>query len=192
MAASNRKCRHCKAIRPLAEMQIVSGGAYCVEGNHAKEYANRQKAKTQAARKKKPKALPSSLRKKCLDAMQLLRRLEEADDSGYCKCVTCGASHHYKEMDGGHFIPKGHSSFWALEPENIHPQCKGCNRFAMQHGTAAYEYGKYMERRYGEVFVQNMLETKRDIRKISRVEYEDLLSDINLKIKQQMHRIGES
>ena len=54
----------------------------------------------------------SVLRQKCLKAAQKLARMSAADDDGYCSCVSCSKSLHYKQMDGGHFIPKGASSFW--------------------------------------------------------------------------------
>jgi hypothetical protein len=66
-------------------------------------------------------------RAKALQTLQKLVRLKAADDNGYCECVTCGKIAKYTEMDGGHYIPKGHSSYWALVEENIHPQCKGCS-----------------------------------------------------------------
>ena len=134
--------------------------------------------------------MAKTLRAKCLEAMQLLRRLEESDDNGYCACVTCGKVDHYKNMDGGHFIAKGHSSFWALEEENINPQCKGCNGFGMKHGTAQYEYGKWMEAKHGELFVQNMLETKKDSRKWYAQDYRDLLADLKQRIKAEKDRIA--
>lgn len=132
-----------------------------------------------------------TLRAKCLEALQLLRRLEESDDNGYARCVTCGVTKHYKEMDGGHFIPKGDSSFWALEEENVHPQCKSCNGFGMKHGTAAYQYLRFMEDKYGEVFVTNMIETKRHTRKIYTADYRDMLASMKDRIKAQKQRVGE-
>ena len=134
------------------------------------------------------KATPKS---KCLTALQLLRRLEEADDHGYCVCVSCGGYDHYKSMDGGHFIAKGCSSFWALEEENVHPQCKGCNGFGMKNGVAAYQYQKFMVRKYGQEFVDNMIETRRDVKKRFAADYRDLLADLKNRIKVERERIGE-
>ena len=52
-----------------------------------------------------------------------------------------------------HFIPKGSSSYWALEIENVHPQCKGCNGFGMKFGDAAQRYTLWMQDYYGRDFV---------------------------------------
>ena len=129
-------------------------------------------------------------RAKCLEAAQLHARLSHADDNGYCVCVSCGVKRHYKEMDGGHFIPKGASSYWALESENIHPQCKGCNAFGMRHGSAAQSYTTWMIDYYGREFVDDMLVTKSNINKMYKKDYDDLLKTLNDNIKFHHNRIG--
>lgn len=134
------------------------------------------------------KATPRS---KCLTAIQLLARLKSADDNGYCECVSCGKSFHYKTGDGGHFIPKGNSSFWALEEENIHPQCKGCNGFGMKYGIAAQQYTVHMVDMYGQDFVDNMFATKSNVKKIYKAEYASMLKEFNVQIKHHKERVGE-
>ena len=134
--------------------------------------------------------MTKTLRAKALETLQLLRRIEEADDNGYCDCVTCGAPFFFKKGDGGHFIPKGDSSFWALEEVNVNPQCKGCNGFGMRYGTATQEYTLWMERKYGTEFVQNMLDTKRDIRKYYAADYREMTTAWKERIKHHKKRIG--
>jgi len=130
-------------------------------------------------------------RSKCLKAIQLLARISAADDNGYCACVSCGLINHYKSMDGGHYIPKGSSSYWALEVENVHPQCKGCNGFGMKYGAAAQEYTLFMIDTYGRDFVENMMATKANIKKIYKSEYVEMLAGFNKLIKHHRERIGE-
>ena len=135
--------------------------------------------------------MAKTIRAQCLEAIQLLRRLEECDDNGYCSCVTCGETRKWNDlMDGGHFIDKSHSSFWALEEVNINPQCKKCNGNGMRFGTARYSYQKWMEGKHGELFVQNMIETKKHLRKISAQGYRDMLADFKERIKFHKNRIG--
>ena len=131
-----------------------------------------------------------TLRAQALELLQLLRRLEEADDNGYCSCVSCGVKKHYKEMDGGHYIPKGHSSYWALEEENVWPQCKGCNGFGMKHGTALHTYTMFMQNQFGDVFVENMIKTKKDIKKRYTSDYRALIADFKKRIKVHQKRVG--
>ena len=135
--------------------------------------------------------MAKTLRAKCLVAIQLLARLEAANDEGYCECVSCGAKHHYKEMDGGHFIPKGSSSYWALEKENVHPQCKGCNGFGMKSGIAAQQYTIWMQNYYGADFVDEMLASKRNIKKLYTKDYKEMLSEMNKEIRFHKERLGE-
>lgn len=131
-----------------------------------------------------------TIRAKCIEAAQLLSRVSEADDNGYCTCVSCGAYGPWNEFDGGHFIPKGASSYWVLELENIHPQCKGCNGFGMKFGDASQRYTLWMEDYYGRDFVDNMLATKSQTRKMYKRDYEELLKEFNEQIKFHKKRIG--
>ena len=128
-------------------------------------------------------------RKKALDALQKLARLAAADDNGYCHCWSCRNQFHWKEMDGGHYIPKGASSYWALKIENVHPQCKGCNGFGMRYGTAASQYTLSMVDRYGRDFVDEMELTKRTLCKIRKAEYLEMTADFNEQIKHHLKRI---
>ena len=129
-------------------------------------------------------------RAKALKALQKLVRLKAADENGYCTCVTCGAVARWSEMDGGHFIPKGSSSYWALEEENLAPQCNGCNGFGMKYGDAAQRFTTYMIDLRGRDFVDHMLATKGLPRKLYKRDYEEMLKDWNEQIKYHMNRIG--
>lgn len=135
--------------------------------------------------------MAKTLRAKCLEAMQKLCRIKAADDNGYAQCVTCGVIKHYKDMDGGHFIPKGKSSFWALSEENIHPQCKGCNGFQMKHGTAMLSYTLWMIDYYGREFVEEMKAKSNQVLKLSKADYEQILKETKEQINYHEKRIGK-
>ena len=130
-------------------------------------------------------------RSKCLKAIQLLARISATDCNGSAQCVSCGEVYHYKEMDGSHFIPKGASSYWSLEVENVHPQCKGCNGFGMKFGIAAQQYTVFMVDMYGQDFVDNMFATKSNVKKMYKSDYVELLAEFNKLIKFHKKRIGE-
>lgn len=134
--------------------------------------------------------MPETLRAKAMKKLQLLARIAAADDHGYVGCVTCGITKHYKEMDGGHFIPKGKSSYWALEVENVHPQCKACNNWGMKHGAAAQAYTIWMIDYYGKDFVEHMLETQRKVRKLYTADYRDMIKQFTKDIKYHEGRIS--
>jgi len=134
------------------------------------------------------KATPRS---KCLVAIQLLVRLEACDDLGYCSCVTCGKTAMWNDgIQGGHFISKSHSSYWALEKENIHPQCAPCNGYGMKFGDAAQRYTLWMQDYYGSDYVEEMLSKTKAVKKISKAGYEDMLKDFNEQIAHHKQRIG--
>ena len=135
-----------------------------------------------------PKATP---RKKALDTLQKLSRVSAADDNGYCQCVSCGTLGPWQEFDGGHYIPKGHSSYWALKEENVHPQCKGCNSYGMKFGTAESQYTLWMVDYYGRDFVDEMETTKRELCKIRKHEYLEMTAEWNDQIKHHLKRIGQ-
>lgn len=94
-------------------------------------------------------------------------------------------------MDGGHFIPKGSSSRWALDEQNVHPQCKGCNGFGMKHGSAEAQYTIWMQQWYGHDTVEHMLATRRDPVKHYKQDYLDMIADWEEQIKAHERRLGE-
>jgi len=68
--------------------------------------------------KKKKKIKPiGKLKKEAAELLQRLVRLKAGDDNGYCSCVCCGIKKHYREMDGGHFVPRGTSETNHIEAE---------------------------------------------------------------------------
>ena len=134
-----------------------------------------------------PKKTP---RTTALDTLQKLVRVKAADDNGYCECVTCKGTFKWTEMDGGHFISKGHSSYWALDERNVHPQCKGCNGFGMKFGTAANQYTLYMVDMYGRDFVDEMEAKKRESIKYYKKDYIEMAKEWNEQIKEHLNRIS--
>lgn len=135
--------------------------------------------------------MAKTIRAKCLDALQLLVRLEAANDEGYVRCVTCGIWRPWNDgMQGGHFIAKGDSSYWALEKENVHPQCSGCNSFGMKFGTAQIRYTLFMEDMYSKDKVEEMLACKKTTKKICKADYRNMLSQFNEDIRFHKKRIG--
>ena len=84
-------------------------------------------------------------RETALSAFCKLRRLQEASDNGYVRCITCGRLVKWNECDGGHFIDRRHRGT-ELEPDNVWPQCMVCNRFL---SGDKQEYRNALESRIG-------------------------------------------
>lgn len=75
----------------------------------------------------KKKRTKTSDRKKALDRIfSKFIRLRDADENGYCRCITCGRVHHWKEMDAGHFVKRDRNQV-RFDERNVHAQCKYCN-----------------------------------------------------------------
>lgn len=136
----------------------------------------------------------AQVRKKCLVAIQLLARISAADENGYVQCVSCGVIKHYKDgMSGGHYIAKGNggSHHLALNIENVHPQCLGCNlQMSKGAGVVAHNYQKWMYDYYGKDYVDEMVSRPNVVKKISLPEYEDMLAEFQEQIKYHEQRIG--
>ena len=73
-------------------------------------------------------------------------RLRDVDKSGVCRCITCGAPHHWKNIDCGHF-QKSRFTNTRYDEENCHAQCRKCNSF---EGGRDFEYGREIDRKLGE------------------------------------------
>jgi hypothetical protein len=99
-----------------------------------------------------------SYRDDAIRAFCKLRRLQEANESGYVHCITCGAVVKWNECDGGHFIPRGKRGT-EVEADNVWPQCVSCNRF---HAVTRKEYLNALTTKIGEERVK-ALEAKAKI-----------------------------
>jgi hypothetical protein len=119
----------------------------------------------------------------CAVLLQKIRRLESADDDGYCTCVTCGKNLHWKQMDGGHWISRTYT-IHKLNPDNIHPQCKGCNRFDHKIHD---DYTLWMIDNYGMEFVEDMNMRKHEPKKYSRPEIEEIKQELKQRMKEFEH-----
>jgi len=92
-------------------------------------------------------------------------RRKLADDNGYVACVCCGKVKHWKEMDAGHFIPKKKGKAVYFLPENIFPQCTGCNRpySSAQAEKVKIAYTLWMVKTYGTEAVERLQRLSRGI-----------------------------
>lgn len=88
----------------------------------------------------------AQLTKKLDKLFSLYIRQRDADEDGYLKCCTCDNRTDWKEMDCGHFIPRGHHSLrW--DERNAHGQCHKCNRY---RAGEQYLMAQYIDNKYGK------------------------------------------
>lgn len=92
------------------------------------------------------KLTDAQLTKKLDKLFSLYIRQRDSDEDGYGNCATCGKNGHYKEMDCGHFIPRGyHSLRW--DERNSVLQCAKCNRY---RAGEQYLMAQYIDNKYGK------------------------------------------
>ena len=91
--------------------------------------------------------------RECKISFQKLRRLQEMDENGVCKCVN-GEYRHWNKCQGGHFIPAKEKST-CFDEMNVHPQSGHKNR-DMDNPIVNNEYREFMVNRYGLEAVQEL------------------------------------
>lgn len=84
-------------------------------------------------------------------------RLRDSNDKGYCRCISCGSFHFWRDMDCGHFVNRSHMGTRFSE-RNCNAQCRKCNRFDEGNNIG---YTKGLIRKYG-IRVINDLEVKKN------------------------------
>jgi hypothetical protein len=128
---------------------------------------------------------------KAAKLLQRYVRLKASDDNGYAQCVTCNKIDHYKNLQGGHFIPRGRTIFKLFE-ENIHPQCAHCNCWGMKQAHYVLKYRQYMVDTYGERRIRAMERLAwRASPKFNREEVIQFQQALKEKMGQELYRIGE-
>jgi 5-methylcytosine-specific restriction endonuclease McrA len=106
-------------------------------------------------------SLPA-LQAKADKIMSIYIRMKYADADGLVKCVSCGRTFHWKDVDCGHFVPKSRGAAIRYVEENVHPECRGCNSFNDGHLIG---YTLYMIDMYGR---EKIDELKREARKVMK------------------------
>lgn len=141
-------------------------------------------------KKKAKKKQPSlkTLRDKAWSLTSQYIRLREADEDGYCRCVTCGITKHWKEQQAGHFIPQARGNAIRWDLRGISPQCYRCN---INLGGNGAEYTIYMLDRYGREVVDDLRRVASTTRIMRRADYEAIIEDMAAKLARIALNPGE-
>ena len=114
----------------------------------------------------------SKLKKELDKWFSLYIRLKDATDEGMVQCFTSGRVYHYKSIHAGHFMSrKSLSTRW--NETNVQPQSAADNLFGQGE---QYKFGLALDAKYGEGTAEELQFKSRQIKKFSRVDYEDLIS----------------
>ena len=112
------------------------------------------------------------LKKKLDEVFSQYIRLKHSDSRGYCKCISCGKYHFWKDIQNGHYMSRRYLSTRFSE-DNCRPQCVACNIF--NQGNAQM-YRRALIEEIGEDRVNQVEITARtSLRSISSFEYEQLI-----------------
>ena len=106
-------------------------------------------------------------------------RQRDADYRGIVKCCTCGSFHQWKYLDCGHFQSRGNEST-LYDEKNTGPQCKDCN---VGNQGMKYEFGLYLDGKYGHKTAQRITIKSRMYCKRNRYDYEQIANEYKSKIK---------
>jgi hypothetical protein len=71
-------------------------------------------------------------------------RLRDSDENGRVKCITCSHTNHWRQLQNGHWITRGHEST-RYDEKNCNCQCRGCNYNGGQH----LKHAVAIEAKYG-------------------------------------------
>lgn len=122
--------------------------------------------------KKKPKPKTKGYWVKKLDtAFSIYIRQKYSDHFGMTSCYTCGVRKHYKDMQNGHYISRGHmATRW--DEENCRVQDAACNVF--RNGNYV-EYSHRLLKEIGEEGLDALMKKKKVIKQWSVKEIQKKL-----------------
>ena len=132
-----------------------------------------------------PKPSLAKVKKEVYTRVQLLARLMDVDSTGFGHCISCGKKIRWNQGDGWHYIPRGHMAT-AFDLRNIHLQCKYCNWHL--HGNLV-EYRKWLIKKHGIKFVEELESLKNTTKKYTIEELETLIKDLDIKINEAKKNI---
>ena len=134
-------------------------------------------------KQKKTKAILYKTLKNRLDAVfSQWVRLRLADAQGNVRCVSCGVLKHWKQMQAGHF-QKRHYLATRWHPENVNPQCPGCNVFKGGNYAA---YAAWGVDRYGMDWPARMVSLSQETVKYSRDDLRVMIVDYEQRVARLM------
>lgn len=127
--------------------------------------------------KKKPSV--KTLKRKLDDIFSIYIRKRDANVSGFCRCISCGAVHHWKEVDCGHYVNRSHMGTRYSE-RNCNAQCRKCNRFDEGNNIG---YTRGLINKYGVKILAELEVKKHTYTSMSPFDYEILINHYREEIK---------
>ena len=109
---------------------------------------------------------------------EYIRRSHAKND--LCKCITCGAIKHWKDIHCGHFMSRRYQAT-RYDEKNTAPQCAGCNTY---NQGRQYEFSRWIDATYGEGTADNLLMKSQMLCKRTKYDFEQISEEYKQKLKQ--------
>ena len=135
-------------------------------------------------KRKNPPSLRGKLIKKLDRIFSEFIRRRDADERGICKCISCGKSDHWKNMDCGHFENRRILSL-RFDEKNCNAQCRFCNRF--REGMKD-TYKENLIKKYGPKVIDYLNSKKNNQCKLYEHELRFFISWYKKKVDDGQHK----
>lgn len=169
-----KECGHCKKLFPTLwkRLKIDDKMTGLCQVCATKLIQKKEKVKEKKAKATQKRRQSFSYLRDQLDKIfSRFIRLRDANKHGVIKCIDCGGTAHWTEVDCGHFVPRGRLSVrW--EEKNCAAQLKACNGPFLGR---QYEFGKGLDERWGQGTADTMIEAGHQTKKWTSEELEKLI-----------------
>lgn len=169
------KTKHCpKCDLELPRYAFTSTRAkFCISCKRIRELEQAQESKQRSiarlkTKKQKTKGVIriSDLKKKAQKIFNKWIRERDKD----LPCISCQKT--ADKYEAGHYIAQGSSGYLRYNEDNVHGQCKACNRW--NHGNLI-EYRINLIKKVGLKTVEWLEEHRKDTKKWTREELEEII-----------------
>lgn len=106
-------------------------------------------------------------------------RLRDANDNGFCKCITCGTMWKWRIIHNGHYIPREHMAT-RYDIRNCSSQCPICN---IDLRGNLEKYKRAIIRMYGVKVLEELEAGKRSVEKWTATDYLDRIAFYQEEVK---------
>ena len=98
----------------------------------------------------------------------------------YGVCCTCGETKEYSKLQCGHFASRRYNST-RFDETNTAAQCIICN---MYDQGRQYEFGKYIDARYGQGYAELIMEKSRNLKQFKVFEIQEIIDTYTERLKE--------
>lgn len=106
-------------------------------------------------------------------------RLRDANDLGFCKCVTCGEMWRWQMIHNGHYIDRRHIGT-RYDERNCHPCCYRCN--VILRGNLG-KYKQFIIGKYGRDVLEELESKRRSLEKWTIADYKEKIAYYKEEVK---------